>query len=130
MNGSIAGWLGCRSVPPPYITTAGLYASKYYHSARAPTLVKTILQLSPDALLSPANTRHTRPGSIGESAFAFAKQVSFVLLFSLKIVQFGVTMILKKTIQFMADCKQKSWWRGRGNVVIIISAFYAGKEVG
>ena len=62
-------WQYSRSVPPPYITTAGLYASKYYYSARAQTLVKTILQLSPDALPSPANTRHTRPGSIGESGF-------------------------------------------------------------
>ena len=82
MNGSIAGWLGCRSVPPPYITTAGLYASKYYHSARAPTLVKTILQLSPDALHSPAAHVIQGPGpSIGESGYAIAYEVSFVLCF-------------------------------------------------
>ena len=73
-------------MPPPYITTAGLYASKYYYSARAQTLVKTILLLSPDALPSPASTRHTGPGSIDGSGFAIAYEVYFVFVENCTIV--------------------------------------------
>ena len=74
MNGSIAGacllhtlrLLGLGCMPLNIITQ---------------TLVKTILLLSPDALHSPASTRHTGPGSIDGSGFAIAYEVSFVLCF-------------------------------------------------